>query len=160
MNSDLLYRNNFYNGHRMNQIIKDKEKEQLLEQIWSGCRNTHQRDSQGILDFIRIRNGPLEENRYFYTSTWTVFKAKVEAWKVQNLGWWDKDHCNYQESLALNLNLYLRNGDDEADNGNAVIHGDAVEAMRLIMCLFDVIDDSPFKQYLKINEENEQEVIR
>ena len=62
--------------------------------------------------------------------------------------------------MALNLNLYLRNGDDEADNGNAVIHGDAVEAMRLIMCLFDVIDDSPFKQYLKINEENEQEVIR
>ena len=150
---DLLYRNDLYNAHRMNQIIKDKEKEELREQIWSGWRNTHQRESQEILDFIRIRNGPLEKNRYFYTSTWTRFKARVVAWKEQNPSWYNKDHYNYQESLALNLNLYLRNGDDEVGNGNAVIHGGAVEAMRRIMCLFDVIDDSPFKQYLKVKEE-------
>lgn len=150
--SDLLYRNDLYNAHRMNQIIKDNEKEELREQIWSGWRNTHQRESQEILDFIRIRNGPLEENRYFYTSTWTMFKARVEAWKVQNPGWYNKDHYNYEESLALNLNLYLRNGDDEVGNGNDVIHG---EAIRRIMCLFDVIDDSPFNQYLKIKEEEE-----
>ena len=150
---DLLYRNDLHNAHRMNQIIKDKEKEELREQIWSGWRNTHQRESQEILDFIRIRNGPLEKNRYFYTSTWTMFKARVVAWKEQNPSWYNKDHYNYQESLALNLNLYLRNGDDEVGNGNAVIHSGAVEAMRLIMCLFDVIDDSPFKQYLKVKEE-------
>ena len=151
--SDLLHRNDLHTAHRMNQIIKEKEKEELIEKIWSGWRDTHQRESQEILDFIRIRNGPLEENRYFYASTWAIFNAKVEQWKVQNPGWWDKNHYNYQESLAPNLNLYLRNGNDEVGNGNAVIHGCAVEAMRRIMCLFDVIDDSPFKQYLKVKED-------
>jgi hypothetical protein len=34
------------------------------------------------------------------------------------------------------------------------------EAMRLVMRLFDVIDDSPYRQYLKINEADEQGVIR
>ena len=133
---------------RMDEIAKRKDRWELLGQIDRSLPLNHpQRASQEILDFIRIRNAPLEGGRYFHTSTWKTFKTKVETWKMQNPGWWNKDHDNYQEALALNLNLYLRNGNASISRRN--------EAMRHITCLFDVIDDSPFRQYLKINEARE-----
>ena len=138
---------------RMNEITKKNTENEIRSQICSSLPLNHpSRESQEILDFIRIRNGVLEEGRYFYESTWTMFKDKIETWKMQNPGWWNKDHDNYQEALALNLNLYLRNGNASISRRN--------EAMRYIMCLFDVIDDSPFKRYLKVNEADEQGVIR
>ena len=138
---------------RMDEIAKRKDRWELLGQIDRSLPLNHpQRASQEILDFIRIRNGVLEEGRYFYESTWTMFKDKIETWKMQNPGWWNKYHDNYQEVLALNLNIYLGNGDASISQRN--------EAMRHVMCLFDVIDDSPFKRYLKVNEADEQGVIR
>ena len=118
-----------------------------LEQIMDIGRPPH-RVSQGDLDLIRIRNGDLEDGRHFYESTWKKFKEMVRYWQTENRGWWNKNDGNYQEGLASNLKFHLRNGDRSPARRN--------ESMRIVMGLFDDIEDSPFRRYLMAKEDDEQ----